>query len=357
MLIPPRCPADLEIENFSDRISPEDSPLGVYELLLDEDANLPDQLRSMEHEGRRLLRNSEPAFHKKRNRLCLTSAGQSLLRISGIDIPMKRLESLENIELSPRVRLIKTFLEEIESLGIPLKILIKNPRWGVEDGRTYGEIVQEYLDRLRQRARSKVVRTEMKIWESRQSKLMGTIVRLFSRMIAMFPFVTIWRIDLTYRKDARKHLNPLHVAQHLDRMQRNKRHASSVFDPNMAIIVAIEYGTKSGFHAHAIVMQGNEQPLPERKIIEIGDRICDYWRDVVTRGEGTFWLGNREKHPDEKDGLGNIGQSDFVKQQKFLKFVAPYLTKPSNGWRTAPRYGLKWPRLFRATNIKNNEGH
>lgn len=106
-----------------------------------------------------------------------------------------------------------------------------------------------------------------------------------------------------------------------DRLFANMRGKPSLFQHMVGHVWRIEYARVGGYHLHcALFFDGSKVQQHEW----IAQQICDYWRDVITKGRGYAHNCNRNRYPDYV--LGPTDYYDVDKRERLLKCLA-YLAK------------------------------
>lgn len=111
------------------------------------------------------------------------------------------------------------------------------------------------------------------------------------------------------------------VMRDRDRLFANMRGKPSLFQHMVGHVWRIEYARVGGYHLHcALFFDGSKVQQHEW----IAQQICDYWRDVITKGRGYAHNCNRNRYPDYV--LGPTDYYDVDKRERLLKRLA-YLAK------------------------------
>ncbi|WP_175895520.1 YagK/YfjJ domain-containing protein [Burkholderia cepacia] len=106
-----------------------------------------------------------------------------------------------------------------------------------------------------------------------------------------------------------------------DRLFANMRGKPSLFQHMLGHVWRIEYSRVGGYHLHcALFFDGSKVRQHEW----LAQQICDYWRDVITKGRGYAHNCNRNRYPDYV--LGPTDYYDHDKRAGLLKCLA-YLAK------------------------------
>ncbi|WP_334033303.1 YagK/YfjJ domain-containing protein [Burkholderia orbicola] len=111
------------------------------------------------------------------------------------------------------------------------------------------------------------------------------------------------------------------VMRDRDRLFANMRGKPSLFQHMIGHVWRIEYARVGGYHLHcALFFDGSKVQQHEW----IAQQICDYWRDVITKGRGYAHNCNRNRYPHYV--LGPTDYYDVDKRERLLKCLA-YLAK------------------------------
>lgn len=107
------------------------------------------------------------------------------------------------------------------------------------------------------------------------------------REIESYGRVLVVRLDLFYRDKDR---SISRISPDIEKLRRNMLHNKSLSSGFIKAFVKIEFGVSKGAHAHLILLyDGNKRWRDD----VIGDRVGEYWADVVTYGDGAFYNTNR----------------------------------------------------------------
>ncbi|KAB0636928.1 MULTISPECIES: inovirus-type Gp2 protein [Burkholderia] len=121
--------------------------------------------------------------------------------------------------------------------------------------------------------------------------------------------------------DALARVDIKEVMRDRDRLFANMRGKPSLFEHMVGHVWRIEYSRVGGYHLHcALFFDGSKVKQHEW----LAQQICDYWRDVITKGRGYAHNCNRNRYPDYV--LGPTDYYDVDKRERLLKRLA-YLAK------------------------------
>lgn len=112
------------------------------------------------------------------------------------------------------------------------------------------------------------------------------------------------------------------VRQDLANLHNNARR-NAIFDGLDGYITKIEYGLEKKIHIHAFFFfNGHER----QSDVDLARKIGEYWRNTITKGDGSYWNCNAKKKDYRYVGIGSINYHDVVKRQNLLRALS-YLCK------------------------------
>ncbi|WP_236201249.1 YagK/YfjJ domain-containing protein [Pseudomonas pseudonitroreducens] len=154
-------------------------------------------------------------------------------------------------------------------------------------------------------------------------------------LFCVYSRLLVVRVDLGYRKsfiealesEREDRLTKLRNISDILKLHREKLFKRLQRLDELAMvgyIWKIEYGVEKGYHFHVMLFFNGSCV---RKDVVIAKRVCDYWDQVVTDGEGVSFNCNRNKRAYKHCCIGMISHDD-VSAVKGFKHAAVYLTKP-----------------------------
>lgn len=90
----------------------------------------------------------------------------------------------------------------------------------------------------------------------------------------------------------------------------------------MAFAIKMEFGLDKTYHFHVIAILNGDFAGQDASIAQA---ICDYWKDVITKGKGGAYNCNKATY--EYPGIGSIRYHDEEKLDNLETIVVPYVTK------------------------------
>jgi hypothetical protein len=159
-------------------------------------------------------------------------------------------------------------------------------------------------------------------------KLKSYIADLFER----YSRLLVIRLDLGYLSGmdnggkAKEIISLEQARKDFKKLINNKRH-NGIFDNMVGYISKLEHFGQSGYHYHLILFYLGSKVNDD---VHIGDEVGRYWRDVITRQQGTFVKRNAVKSKSTHPGIGMINaESDegAVLRSNFNRYVVLCLTK------------------------------
>lgn len=192
-------------------------------------------------------------------------------------------------------------------------------------GRLNYQLFNALIDNLRTRGRGSRYRLRLRRFERNCRRRVG-------RVLAWEQGMFVWRsrhqflmLVLGYQAESRPSVTPERVQADLSRFLNNRR-TNKLLSGIDGYVAKIEEGDESGLHVHILIAYA---PVT-RDDIGIARRIGEYWRDVITQGDGSYWNSNVDKarHARWGHGVGTglINQFD-VHARESLRRNLRYLAK------------------------------
>lgn len=153
------------------------------------------------------------------------------------------------------------------------------------------------------------------------------------------------RVDLHYAESIADNVTIDRATSDLARLLANVRH-NAIFRGLKGYVAKLECGIFRGFHWHVLFFLDARIRNPITHSY-IGQTIGDYWREKITKGQGTYWNSNGDVRRFEAlgcRGIGLVEKTDMQAIKNLKRFVVGYLTKPHQ--HAQPRDG-RWYRTFR----------
>lgn len=140
------------------------------------------------------------------------------------------------------------------------------------------------------------------------------------------------RVDLGIREAYQQTTSIFQITDDFKRLKKNRINKPSIFKHNIGLIWGLEWLQDKSYHYHCLfIFDGTKVQNGVYYAHEIG---C-YWRDVITKGQGTFWNCNTDEDRYPESGIGLIDHRDVQKRYYLLTRVLPYLAKPDHQIRWA----------------------
>lgn len=221
-------------------------------------------------------------------------------------------------------------------LGEPLEM---HPRLQ----RLNSELFDGLVDALRRRCQGSRFRTRLKRFER-------NVLRRKAKAMAWEAAMFEWRsrhaflvLCFGYDELVRASVTPERMQADLSHFLNNRR-SNRLLRGIGGYVAKIEEGDQGGLHAHIVIAYAPNI----KNDIQVARRIGEYWKEVVTQGQGHYWNSNVARlmhHPHGYgEGLGKIDRTDtkarHVLRSKILTYVAKsdqHLKKKSG-----PKYKTFW---------------
>ncbi len=150
--------------------------------------------------------------------------------------------------------------------------------------------------------------------------------------------LVVLRIDLGYDKKCAVDVLTQSAKDDLKHLLNNRRSNKGLFGNLVGYIWKIEYGAERLLHFHVVMFF---KKMDGRKDGYWAQRIGLYWKNVVTKGIGTFYNCNFSKDKYRRCGIGTIEHTDSEKIgnllyaiQYFFKAEQCLPIKGIEGWRS-----------------------
>lgn len=154
------------------------------------------------------------------------------------------------------------------------------------------------------------------------AKYFNTLSRIYPKLIAI-------RVDLFYRQMVGIPPNLEDLNRHLEIMLANSRSNKTVFGGKVGHLAKIEYGVRKGPHLHLVIFfDGAERDF--RRHWNLANAIGEYWKDVITKGQGDYYNCHTDYPLFEMRGVCGIGllhRDDEQRKSNFRRYVLMYLCK------------------------------
>jgi len=225
---------------------------------------------------------------------------------------------------SPRVDVFFEAAKELKllsedfSFGSPLHIDAAS-RW------RYADLFNELISCIRDQCEKSRFKTRLRRHERNAQRRLGRGLMWERGMFEWRSRHLFLMLCLNYKTNVRRHIRPEDVQWHLQRLLNNRR-ANRLLSGITGYIWKIEDGKKSGLHVHILIAYSTKRKAD----INIARSIGEYWRDVITEGQGSYWNSNsdRQMHREKGhgEGTGQINAVDLARRQA-LRTNILYLTK------------------------------
>ncbi len=222
--------------------------------------------------------------------------------------------------------------------------------------------LREVITRVRERAASpewqRRVETIARKCRDNHASMKNYLDALYERRGARH---LVLRIDFGYTRDHASLMSRgCSISEECAKADLDKlmRHVRENY-PLTGFARRMEYGVYSGLHFHVMILLDGHKARCDARIARL---LGEYWRDVVTEGQGRYYNCNRVFY--RCRGIGMINYSDEVKRHYLLEYAARYLTK-ADFWVQGDSGGkafvrgqmpdelatLRKPRLYQPTTL------
>lgn len=302
-------------------------------LVLDHDADLPQQIIEMDDCLQQVLANREP----------VTEPSRAL----GRDKLERRLTPL-GVRLFECFKVDLGLFNEIYPRHIPSPYVLLFTTVATKRGLTRSDFaldkakkIESFATDLRSAATElgieKMAINQRRSVTENSKSLKDYIDSLFESHARLL----VVRVDLGFRKNEEKPFERREINQEYIQSHFNKfiKHLGRKFPALVGFARKLEFGVMRGYHFHLILFFNGRKV---REDATLGHLVGMYWVKV-TSGHGNFWNCNASKERYINNGtlgIGMVHRSD-TESRLNLERAALYLVKIDNHIR------LKWPRKWR----------
>lgn len=130
------------------------------------------------------------------------------------------------------------------------------------------------------------------------------------------------RLDVGYTKEKSGGASLGDLRNDVMHLLANMRGKPSLFKHLTGYIIKFEHGEEKGFHAHFILFYDGQKVCKDEYF---SMQVGEYWREVITKGDGLYFSCNVKKSEYVRCGIGMVDHSDAVKRKYFMEEVLCYL--------------------------------
>lgn len=226
------------------------------------------------------------------------------------------------------------------------------------------DVLNECIANLRKEAQGSRFKRIIADYQRGPDKNYKGLVEYINELFERYSKLLVIRIDLHYGADICHAVTYQKAQEDRERFFNNMR-SNALFDHLISCTWRLEFGLIKGFHYHMLLFfNGSEVCRDVFKAQKIGE----YWRDVITKGQGTYYNCNAEQEEyGEHCGIGMVTYKDAPKRANLLNKVCRYFIKPDyyirviepNVGRTFGRGEMPEPKIDQRGRPRKNrqEGH
>lgn len=225
----------------------------------------------------------------------------------------------ENLAYSPRLELLFKVCRSEGLFGLGNA----KPRTYPIDGyRQFNDLIE----RIRDKGRGTSFRRQLRLDQERSTAQFASVRAYVEGLFARKSRLVVLRLDLHYGDELNVPFD--RAKRDLKRFLGNMRNKPSLFRDMEGYVWKLECGQRGGYHFHLFLIFDARHLKNDTYRAQC---IGEYWRDVVTKGAGTYYNCNdmRYKAGFERQGtlgIGRIEHSDEAMRKNLLK-VLFYLCK------------------------------
>jgi hypothetical protein len=160
-----------------------------------------------------------------------------------------------------------------------------------------------------------------------QEKFKRRLVRVdkfLNEVFARTSRVLVIRLDLGYGQYSNQDVGIDKAMNDVARLRIWMQSNSQLYDGFLGFIRKLEWTPEKGLHHH--VLFAYDERLKQNDVY-LAHLLGEYWKNVITQGDGIFWNCNEMKDQYEWVGIGRVHRNDEIKRRILLNKVAAYLTK------------------------------
>ena len=231
----------------------------------------------------------------------------------------------------------------------------------LNDGRYAWEVFDDFIEKIRKRAKEIKLKSKIRDWDSRYRKNRASLDDQLAELLDRYESLMVIRLDIHHgrfwlnptqleefliieqmRRISEKaayfagaDLVPEHgphllvdlpeVKEDLTRFLASRKGKRSLFKHFVGYAWRIECSDPGGFHVHMVLYFKGSKVRQHKWLAQ---RIGEYWRDKITKGRGRFHNCNLDwDESSPQYGVGMVRRKDFKKIRVLRNDVLGYLCK------------------------------
>lgn len=227
---------------------------------------------------------------------------------------------------------VTLFLECCKELKLSPKQFNKPEFLCNADMRYEAELYNDLITLIRIKSKTEQFKKKLSNRKSNAVRMQKRLTQYVKDLFAVHSRLLVIRLDLGYYATADKNgviqntVTLEQVRKDFNKLFNNRRH-NDIFYHMVGYISKLEFGGKKGFHYHLIFFFKGAHV---HKGPYLGNKIGEYWSNVITAGLGSYFNCNANKSKYTHLGIGMINaesEIDAELRSNLNNYVLRYLTK------------------------------
>jgi hypothetical protein len=197
---------------------------------------------------------------------------------------------------------------------------LQKPKKLLDDNHLQNELFS-FLNRLYKSTFHKRFQNTLKQLQEETDHNFQECYKYVNDLFSKYSKLIVLRVDLHYKANVEADF--FRFKSDFRKFKNNARHNHSLREL-VGYIFKIEYGLKKKLHSHALLFFNGQERDPQ-KHVNLAKKVGEYWRDVVTQGDGDYFNCNDIESTYTYPALGCI--QHFDDKRNNLPYVLEYLCK------------------------------
>ena len=287
-------------------------------LLTGEQLSISNQIKSIERLVKKISASEGELFSMGESRILCSSIGRRVLR--SLKAPLMARAMYPIHDFNPYCTI---FMDNVERMKIDRYSNTKE-FYGNEAEEVVKKL-NDFVQSIRGESNSKEFLVRMNSYHRASNKNYRELKSYIDCLFEKYSRLLIVRIDLSYFKgfsQSSPDRGYSLVRRHRKRLFRNARY-NALFKERVGYAWKLEYGAEKGFHYHVLLFFNGASRFSD---VWIAKEIGEYWKNVVTDGEGLYFNCNARKGAYRSCGIGMVHYGD-KDARRGLDDLSVYLTK------------------------------
>lgn len=189
-------------------------------------------------------------------------------------------------------------------------------------GKIEAEVFNDLLELMRTKAKSRKYRQLMAKLDRNVRRNFKSMMKYIDALFDEYSKLLVLRIDLGYHHVQSQPITSARILGDFQRLLNNRR-SNALFADMVGYIRRLEYGSEKSWHLHVIIFYNGQDAQNASTLTRL---IGEYWRDVITDHDGTYFNCNDSRNEYKYCGIGKISHWEAEKRTHLL-YALTYLTK------------------------------